>query len=272
MAIVMRAYFEKPRTTTGWKGLIPDPFMDGSNSINAGLERARQILILINAMGLPTATEFLDPLVPQYIDDLVSWAAIGARTTESQTHRSMASGLAMPVGFKNGTDGSVQIAIDAMRAARGQHSFLGIDKCGRTAIVETLGNPWGHVVLRGSNGHTNYDRSTLLEVKERLTSAKLPQAIMVDCSHGNSHKNHKEQETAWSATIEQFLKGDVGVIGAMLESNLKEGNQSLPTNLTGFDAGRLEYGVSVTDACIGWEQTERMLGEAFKLLKKHKRH
>jgi 3-deoxy-7-phosphoheptulonate synthase len=266
MLVIMRAYFEKPRTTVGWKGGIYDPNMDGSNDLSGGLRLARKVMLEITSKGLPVATEFLDPIVPQFLDDLVTEASIGARTTESQTHRQMASGLSMPVGFKNSTDGSVQVAIDAMRSAESGHSFIGIDNDGRLANVQTRGNAFGHVVLRGGNGHTNFDRETLLHVGEKLANAGLNRGILVDCSHANSHKKHEKQEVAWSAVLAEFLKGDTGVIGMMLESNLLEGNQSLPANLQGFDQSLLRYGVSVTDACIGWDQTERMLREAYELL------
>src|SRR6266496_3534313 len=193
LCVVMRVYFEKPRTTVGWKGLINDPHLDGSNDIESGLKKARRLLVQITEMGLPAATEFLDPIVPQYIADFVSWAAIGARTTESQTHREMASGLSMPVGFKNATDGSLQIAIDAMHSARTSHSFLGIDQDGFTSVVRTAGNPDGHVVLRGGRLRTNYDAESIREAADRLEKAGLPEVLMVDCSHANSGKQHARQ-------------------------------------------------------------------------------
>lgn len=254
MEIVMRVYFEKPRTTIGWKGLINDPHLDGTYDIETGLKKARKLLLELTAMGLPTATEFLDPIIPQYIDDLVSWAAIGARTTESQTHREMASGLSMPVGFKNGTDGSLQIALDAMASARTPHSFLGIDQDGVTSIVRTSGNPVGHIVLRGGRARPNYDAASLSDARARLAQASLPPVLMVDCSHANSGKQHARQEEVWHSVLEQRAAGNHALIGAMVESYLKEGNQPFPQ-----PADDLSYGVSITDACIGWDTTERML-------------
>jgi 3-deoxy-7-phosphoheptulonate synthase len=254
MEIVMRVYFEKPRTTIGWKGLINDPHLDGTYDIETGLKRARRLLLDLTAMGLPTATEFLDPIIPQYIDDLVTWAAIGARTTESQTHREMASGLSMPIGFKNGTDGSLQIALDAMISARSPHSFLGIDQDGVTSIIRTTGNPVGHVVLRGGRTHPNYDAASLDQSEQQLAKAGLPSVLMVDCSHANSGKQHARQEEVWRSVVDQRIQGNKAIIGMMVESYLQEGNQPFPRN-----AAELCYGVSITDACLGWEATERML-------------
>ena len=254
LEIVMRVYFEKPRTTIGWKGLINDPCLDGTYDIETGLKRARKLLLDLTALGLPAATEFLDPIIPQYIDDLVSWVAIGARTTESQTHREMASGLSMPVGFKNGTDGSLQIALDAMVSARTLHSFLGIDQDGVTSIIRTTGNPVGHIVLRGGRSRPNYDAASLREAEQKLTQAGLPPVLMVDCSHANSGKQHARQEEVWQSVVEQRVEGNSALIGAMLESYLKEGNQPFPRN-----PAELCYGLSITDACLGWEATERML-------------
>jgi 3-deoxy-7-phosphoheptulonate synthase len=259
--IVMRVYFEKPRTTVGWKGLIYDPHLNGSDDIQTGLKKARALLLEITSLGLPTATEFLDPVVPQYIADLVSWAAIGARTTESQTHRQMASGLSMPVGFKNGTDGSLQIAIDAMKSAMTPHSFLGIDPDGATSIIRTTGNPDGHVVLRGGRARTNYDAESIREAAECLAKAGLPPVLMVDCSHANSGKQHARQEEVWKSLIEQRLTGSKPIIGVMIEGNLLEGSQPIAQDLT-----ELKYGVSITDACLGWDVTERMLREGRKAL------
>jgi len=254
--VVMRVYFEKPRTTIGWKGLINDPHIDGFCDIEAGLKLARRLLLDINELGLPAATEFLDPIVPQYLDDLVTWAAIGARTTESQTHREMASGLSMPVGFKNGTDGGLQIAIDAMSSSRTPHSFLGIDQDGYTSIIRTKGNPDGHVVLRGGRARPNYDPQSISEACAQLSRKSLPNVLMVDCSHANSLKQHARQEDVWRSLIEQRAAGTRAIIGAMIESYLKEGNQALPAK-----PADIQYGVSVTDACISWETTERMLRE-----------
>ena len=254
MEIVMRVYFEKPRTTIGWKGLINDPHLDGSQDIETGLKIARRLLLKITGMGLPAATEFLDPIVPQYIADLITWAAIGARTTESQTHREMASGLSMPVGLKNSTDGSLQIAIDAMGATRHAHSFLGINEDGVTSIVRTSGNPHAHVVLRGGRAKTNYDAESIRTAEQKLISEKLPPVLMVDCSHANSEKKFAKKEDVWHSVIQQKVEGTRSLIGMMVESNLLEGSQPIPKNLKD-----LRYGVSLTDSCIGWETTERML-------------
>jgi 3-deoxy-7-phosphoheptulonate synthase len=263
LEIVMRVYFEKPRTTIGWKGLINDPHLDGSEDIEAGLKIARRLLLKITGLGLPAATEFLDPIVPQYIADLISWAAIGARTTESQTHREMASGLSMPVGLKNGTDGSLQVAIDAMGATRHAHSFLGIDQDGATAIVRTTGNPHAHVVLRGGRAMTNYDAESIRAAEEKLISEKLAPVLMVDCSHANSAKQFARQEDVWHSVIEQRAAGTRSLIGMMVESHLHEGNQPMAKN-----PADLRYGVSITDSCIGWETTERMLRWGHGELKK----
>ncbi len=263
MEIVMRVYFEKPRTTIGWKGLINDPFLDNSHDIEAGLKKARQLLVDITATGLPAATEFLDPIIPQYIADLISWAAVGARTTESQTHREMASGLSMPVGFKNGTDGSLQTAIDAMGAAMRPHSFLGIDQEGFTSIVRTLGNNTGHVVLRGGRLRTNYDAESIREAEASLVKAGLRPGLMVDCSHANSGKQHAKQEDVWRSVVEQRGAGSAALTGVMVESYLKEGSQPFPKN-----PAELQYGVSITDACLGWDVTERMLRWGYEALKK----
>jgi 3-deoxy-7-phosphoheptulonate synthase len=254
MEVVMRVYFEKPRTTIGWKGLVNDPHLDGSYDIETGLKRARGLLLELTAMGLATATEFLDPIIPQYIDDLVTWAAIGARTTESQTHREMASGLSMPIGYKNGTDGSLQIALDAMISARNPHSFLGIDQDGVTSIIRTTGNPVGHIVLRGGRTRPNYDAASLRDAEQQLVSLGLPPVVMVDCSHANSGKQHARQEEVWRSVIEQRLAGNRAIVGAMVESYLKEGNQPFPR-----PPAELRYGVSITDACLGWDATERIL-------------
>ena len=252
--ILMRVYFEKPRTTIGWKGLVNDPHLDNSCDVEAGLKIGRKLLLQITELGIATATEFLDPVVPQYIADLVSWAAIGARTTESQTHRELASGLSMPIGFKNGTDGSLHAAIDAMFAARHPHTFLGIDQDGATSLVKAKGNPWGHIVLRGGRGHTNYDAENLRLTAEQLAKANLPPAIMVDCSHANSGKKHERQEVVWQSLIAQKVAGNRSLIGAMVESFLHEGSQKFPQPVAA-----LKYGVSITDPCIGWETTERLV-------------
>jgi 3-deoxy-7-phosphoheptulonate synthase len=261
MEIVMRVYFEKPRTTIGWKGLINDPHLDGSQDIETGLKIARKLLLEITGMGLPAATEFLDPIVPQYIADLITWAAIGARTTESQTHREMASGLSMPVGLKNSTDGSLQVAIDAMGATRHPHSFLGLNEDGVTSIVRTNGNPNAHVVLRGGRAMTNYDAASIQAAEAKLISEKLPPVLMVDCSHANSEKKFAKQEDVWRSVIQQRVEGTRSLLGLMVESNLFEGSQPIPNNLKD-----LRYGVSLTDSCIGWETTERMLRWGYEIL------
>ena len=261
MLIVMRVYFEKPRTTVGWKGMIYDPYLNDTFDIGEGLRRARRLLLKIGEMGIYTATEFLDPIVPQYLAGLVSWAAIGARTTESQTHRQMASGLSMPVGFKNGTDGDAQIAVDAMLSAQSEHAFLGIDHFGQTCIVHTNGNPYGHLVLRGGKSGPNFGSESIAAAQELLSKADVPSRLLVDCSHGNSNKDHTRQNIALNSIIEQRTAGNDDIIGCMLESNLNAGSQSLSGTLA-----ELEYGVSVTDACIGWEETEELLREAYDKL------
>ena len=257
VCIFMRVYFEKPRTTVGWKGLINDPRMDDSCDLAGGLKLARRLLLQITELGLPTATEFLDPIVPQYIADVVSWAAIGARTTESQTHREMASGLSMPVGFKNSTDGSIQTALDALLSARSPHSFLGIDQDGCTSVVTTAGNPDSHIVLRGGREGGNYKSRHTAETERRLREAGLQPGFMVDCSHANSEKNPRRQAIVWRNVLAQRRRGRTSVIGAMLESNLEEWNQPVCA-----DRRKLRYGVSVTDGCIGWEATEKLLRAA----------
>jgi 3-deoxy-7-phosphoheptulonate synthase len=257
VCIFMRVYFEKPRTTVGWKGLVNDPRMDDSCDLAAGLRLARRILLEITALGLPTATEFLDPIVPQYLADVVSWAAIGARTTESQTHREMASGLSMPVGFKNSTDGSVQTALDALLAARSPHSFLGIDQDGCTSVVTTAGNADSHIVLRGGREGGNYGSRHTADTERRLRAAGLQAGFMVDCSHANSAKNPRRQAVVWRNVLAQRRRGRASIIGAMLESYLEEGNQAVCA-----DRSKLHYGVSVTDGCIGWPATEKLLRAA----------
>ncbi len=259
--LIMRVYFEKPRTTVGWKGLINDPHLDGSYDIEGGLRKARQLLLEITRLGLPAATEFLDPIVPQYISDLISWAAIGARTTESQTHREMASGLSMPVGFKNATDGSLQVALDAMQAAQAPHSFLGIDQDGFTTIVRTKGNRFGHVVLRGGRARTNYDSASINQAIAALQRAGQNPSLMVDCSHANSNKRHTEQEAVAQSVVAERAAGNRALIGLMIESYLQEGNQSLPANLAD-----VKYGVSITDACVSWQTTVRILRDAYEQL------
>ena len=254
--VIMRVYFEKPRTTVGWKGLINDPHMNDTFDINTGLRRARKLLLDINEIGLSAATELLEPVTPQYIADLITLGAIGARTTESPTHRQMASGLSMPVGFKNGTDGSLQSALDALLSAKTEHSFLGIDGDGRTCIVNTMGNPWGHLMLRGGRSGPNFDAESINSAAERLESAGLTPRMIVDCSHANSNKDYTRQHVAWNDVIGQKAAGNTSIIGLMLESNLKAGNQSLT------DPAKIEYGVSITDGCIDFEETQRLLRTA----------
>jgi 3-deoxy-7-phosphoheptulonate synthase len=262
LLVVMRVYFEKPRTTVGWKGLINDPDMDDSCNMEKGIRTARRLLLDLAAMGLPTATEALDPVMPQYLGDLISWTAIGARTTESQTHREMASGLSTPVGFKNGTDGGLQVALNALKSARQPHHFLGINQDGRPAVIHTRGNPYGHIVLRGGGGRTNYDSVCVALSEKALRDAGLPARIVIDCSHGNSNKDPALQPLVAKDCVEQVVNGNRAIIGLMLESNLGAGNQEIPA-----DPAKLRYGVSVTDACIDWPTTENVLKEAAALLR-----
>ena len=262
LLLVMRVYFEKPRTTVGWKGLINDPELNGTHQISKGLGIARQLLCAITDLGLPIAGEMLDTITPQYLADLVSWGAIGARTTESQTHREMASGLSFPVGFKNGTDGNLQIALDAMKAALHSHSFLGINREGQISIVRTTGNQEVHIVLRGGNDSPNYSPEDIASTEAKLAKTGLSQAIMVDCSHANSFKDHTRQEEVLQSVLTQIRQGNKSICSVMIESNLEAGNQSIPENLK-----ELKYGVSVTDKCVDWPTTERMLRTAAKLLK-----
>ncbi len=259
--IVMRVYFEKPRTTVGWKGLINDPDMDGTHSISKGLGIARQLFNAITRLRLPIASEMLDPITPQYLSDMISWGAIGARTTESQTHREMASGLSFPVGFKNGTDGGLKIATDAMAAACRSHSFLGINYEGRSSIVETTGNPDIHIVLRGGNDGPNYSSADITNTIELLKKNNLPPSIMVDCSHANSEKDHERQGKVLDDIVEQLLTGTTAINSVMIESNLEAGNQSIPDDLSD-----LKYGVSVTDKCVDWKTTKTMLNKTFDRL------
>ena len=256
LEVVMRVYFEKPRTTVGWKGLINDPHLDGSYDINTGLRLSRSLLLDLAREGMPTATELLDPVVPQYIADLISWTAIGARTTESQTHREMASGLSMPIGYKNSTDGSATIAINAMQAASRPHHFLGINHSGHASIVSTTGNPHGHLVLRGGNRGTNYHLEAVQSAAAELSQAGLVDRLMVDCSHGNSNKDYRRQGEVLQAVAEQVKQGSTHVMGVMLESHLVEGNQKLSP-----DRSAMTYGQSVTDACISIDTTAGLLDE-----------
>lgn len=259
MLLVMRVYFEKPRTTVGWKGLINDPHLNDTFDIENGLRLARGILLSIAETGLPVATEMLEPITPQYIDELITLASIGARTTESPIHRQMASGLSMPVGYKNGTDGSLQVAIDAMYAAKTPHRFLGIDHEGQASIVHTKGNPWGHLILRGGRSGPNFDAESINEASTLCEKRGLSPKILVDCSHANSNKDFRKQPEVWQNVVEQRLAGNANIIGMMLESNLHEGNQKLTDDLS-----RLEYGISITDGCLGWEHTAELILETHK--------
>jgi 3-deoxy-7-phosphoheptulonate synthase len=254
--VVMRVYFEKPRTTVGWKGLIMDPRLDGSHDIEAGLRIARGFLHEVLGLGLPTATELLDPITPQYIADLICWSAIGARTTESQTHRQLASGLSMPLGFKNGTDGSLSAAVNAIKAASQPQTFLGVDADGRASAVVTRGNPWCHIVLRGGSRGPNYSPAHVAEAGQALAKAGLSRAILVDCSHDNSGKQPEKQPEVLREVTRQVLAGGTSIIGAMLESNLCAGNQPFPQ-----PREKLKYGVSITDGCIDWATTENLVRE-----------
>ncbi|MDP3975851.1 MAG: 3-deoxy-7-phosphoheptulonate synthase [bacterium] len=254
LVLVMRAYFEKPRTSVGWKGLIYDPYLDDSGKLEEGVKLARKILLEINEMGLPTATEVLGPITIQYYSDLVTWTAIGARTTESQTHRELASGLSMPVGFKNGTEGNVDISLNAIKSARASHHFFGMNDDGQASIVETTGNPYGHIVLRGGKRGQNYDAQSVSKVEEECRKAGIEPRLLIDCSHENSGKDHTKQYLAWNSVMEQINNGSTSIVGMMVESNLAAGRQQIP-----LDLDELAYGVSVTDACIGWEETEKLI-------------
>lgn len=262
LCIVMRVYFEKPRTTIGWKGLINDPHMNGTYEIQEGLLKARRILFNILDKGLPAATEFLDPFIPQYLADLVSWAAIGARTTESQTHRQMASGLSMPIGFKNSTSGNTQVAVDAMVSAKSPHHFLGIDDAGQTSLIKTRGNPHGHMVLRGGDKLPNYEPESVKKAMNQIRKSGLDIGLIIDCSHANSGKKHENQEVVWNHIVEQRSNGNQDIIGMMLESHINAGNQKVSANLAD-----LKYGVSITDACVDLKTTARLLAHAHDALK-----
>ena len=262
IAIIMRVYFEKPRTTIGWKGLINDPHLNGSFEIEEGLHIGRKLLLDIAELGLPTATEALDPISPQYLHDLISWSAIGARTTESQTHREMASGLSCAVGFKNGTDGSLTVAMNAMQSVSSSHHFLGINSQGQVAVIRTKGNPYAHVVLRGGGGKPNYDSVSIALCEQELRNSGMQENIMVDCSHENSNKNHELQPLVMENITNQILEGNQSIIGLMVESNIGAGNQKMQE-----DRSQLQYGVSITDKCIDWETTERCLRSMDQKLK-----
>jgi len=262
LLLVMRVYFEKPRTTVGWKGYINDPYMDDSFRVDQGMERAREFLLRVNELGLPAGTEALDPISPQYYGDLISWTAIGARTTESQTHREMSSGLSTPVGFKNGTSGDLTVAVNAILSASKPHSFLGINGQGKVSIVRTRGNGYGHVVLRGGDGRPNYDTVSVSLAEQALTKAKLPANLVVDCSHANSYKKPELQPLVMHDIVNQIRCDNKSLVGVMIESNLESGNQSIPEDLS-----QLRYGCSVTDGCLGWSETEQMVREAATLLR-----
>ncbi|MGV6806479.1 MAG: 3-deoxy-7-phosphoheptulonate synthase [bacterium] len=262
LLLVMRVYFEKPRTTTGWKGLINDPYIDDSFKISEGLHIGRKLLIDISELGLPTATEALDPISPQYLQDLISWSAIGARTTESQTHRELASGLSSAVGFKNGTDGGLTVALNALKSVASPHRFLGINSEGRVNVITTKGNPYAHIVLRGGDNKPNYDSVSVAMCEKALNDAGIAANIMVDCSHANSNKNHELQPLVMENVTNQILEGNNSIIGLMIESNINPGNQKIPADLN-----ELQYGVSITDACIDWETTDARIREMRDKLK-----
>jgi 3-deoxy-7-phosphoheptulonate synthase len=262
LVLVMRVYFEKPRTATGWKGYINDPRMDDSFHIEEGMQKAREFLLAVNEIGLPAGTEALDPIAPQYLGDLVSWTAIGARTSESQTHREMASGLSTPVGFKNGTDGSMSTAVNAIISAGSPHSFLGINMQGRSAVVRTRGNRYGHVVLRGGGDRPNYDTVSVAMAEQALVKAKLAQNIVVDCSHANSYKKPELQPLVMHDCVNQIRLGNQSIVGMMIESFIEAGNQPIPEDLS-----KLKYGCSVTDACVDWATTEKMIRDAREALR-----
>jgi 3-deoxy-7-phosphoheptulonate synthase len=261
LLLIMRVYFEKPRTTVGWKGLINDPDMDDSFHVEKGLLTARNLLLKITELELPAGTEALDPIIPQYISELITWSAIGARTTESQTHREMSSGLSMPVGFKNGTDGNIQVALNALHSAKSPHNFLGINNKGQVSVFQTRGNPYGHVILRGGS-QPNYDAANVKLIEEKLKETNLPPRIVVDCSHGNTNKDYRLQSKVFEDVIQQIVDGNTSIVGMMLESHLYEGNQPL-----NCQPEELKYGVSVTDKCIGWEETEKIILAAHEKLR-----
>ncbi len=260
--VIMRVYFEKPRTTVGWRGLIIDPDLDGSYDIEKGLKIARKLMLDISALGLPVGSEVLDPIIPQYISDLISWASIGARTTESQTHREMTSGLSMPVGFKNGTSGNLQLAFDALKSSKHPHSFIGIDQNGQTCVVHTKGNGAVHIILRGGRSGPNYYEETVESAAKSMELEGLEPSIVVDCSHSNSGKDFRKQERVFRSVIDQKLRGNSSLVGFMLESYLVEGRQKLA------EKDNLVYGCSVTDECIGWEETEAMVLSGYEKLRR----
>ncbi len=262
LQIIMRVYFEKPRTTVGWKGYINDPFMDDSFRVDIGMQKAREFLLQVNELGLPTGTEALDPISPQYYGDLITWTAIGARTTESQTHREMSSGLSTPVGFKNATNGDLSVAVNAILSSSRPHSFLGINGAGTVAVVRTKGNSYGHVVLRGGDGRPNYDTVSVSIAEQAMVKAKLPANIVVDCSHANSSKKPELQPLVMADVVNQIRGGSKSLVGVMIESNIEAGNQPIPADLS-----QLKYGCSVTDGCVDWGTTEKMIRDAAVLLR-----
>ena len=262
LLVVMRVYFEKPRTTVGWKGMIYDPHLNGSFDIESGLRMAREFLLQVGDLGLLTAIEFVDPITPQYLADLYSWAAVGARTAESQTHRQMSSGLSMPVGFKNGTGGSIQLAVDGVVAAQAVQGFLGVDADGRASVVVTKGNPNCHIVLRGGSRGPNFDAESVADAIDRLEKSRVCPRLIVDCSHANCGKDHTKQRIAFNDVLEQRVSGNTNIVGVMLESHLNEGNQPLDEK----NPGGLRYGVSITDPCVGWEETVELLTAAHSAL------
>jgi 3-deoxy-7-phosphoheptulonate synthase len=266
LLLIMRVYFEKPRTTVGWKGLINDPDLDDSFHIEKGIMLARELLLYVAELGLPAGTEALDPIMPQYLSELITWTAIGARTTESQTHREMASGLSTPVGFKNGTDGALATSINALESVRHPHHFLGITQQGQSAVFRTRGNPHAHLVLRGGGGRVNYDAVSIALAERQLAQANLPTNIVVDCSHGNSNKDPGVQPLVAENCVMQILDGNRSIVGLMLESHLKGGNQPIPKDLS-----TLEYGVSITDPCMDWQSTEALLMKLHTSLKNRPR-
>ena len=266
IVVIVRSYFEKPRTNLGWKGLIYDPHLNGAGNIKDGLYISRRILMDNLEIGVPCATEYLETFTPQYNSDLVSWAAIGARTTESPQHRQLASGLSMPVGFKNSTQGDISVAVNAILSSNGEHSFLGIDGYGAPSVVRTTGNLYTHIVIRGSNTGSNYDAQSVQDIQAMLTDEDLPPNVVIDCSHGNSEKDYSKQPVVFEEILKQIRDGNDGIVGIMLESNINAGSQKIPSDLTGFDKSTLEYGVSVTDSCIDWEMTASLLRAAHKSL------
>jgi 3-deoxy-7-phosphoheptulonate synthase len=262
LVLVMRVYFEKPRTSVGWKGLINDPEMNDSFKIEKGLHTGRRLLLKLSALGLPTSTEALDPISPQYLHDIITWSAIGARTTESQTHREMSSGLSSPVGFKNGTDGGLEVAINALKAVAHPHRFLGIDPKGQVSVIHTTGNAYAHIVLRGGNGITNFDAASVAACEAQCRKAGVTTNVMIDCSHANSSKKPEKQPDVFANVVEQIVNGNQTIIGVMLESNINAGRQDIPADLS-----QLQYGVSVTDGCIDWDTTAAIVRDARAKLK-----